>query len=62
MLPYVTPVLVLIERTIGNDRPFVMIPIVCVVAVALLGYPKVAFALAGGFLSRKFKVTISPRP
>ena len=62
VLPYVTPVLAPIERTIGNDRPFVMIPIVCVVAVALLGWPQVAFALAGGFLSRRFKVTISPRP
>ena len=62
VLPYLTPVLVLIERTIGNDRPFVLIPIVCVVAVALLGWPQVAFALAGGFLSRRFKVTISPRP
>ncbi len=61
VLPYLTPVLVLIERTIGNDRPFVMIPIVCFVAVALLGWPQVAFALTGGFLSRKFKITVTPR-
>ncbi len=62
VLPYLTPVLVPIQRTIGDDRPFVMFPIVSVVAVALLGWPQVAFALAGGFLSRRFKVTISPRP
>jgi hypothetical protein len=62
VLPYVTPVMVPIESTIGYDRPFVTFPIVCVVAVALLGWPQLAFALAGGFLSRRFKVTISRRP
>ena len=61
VLPYVTPVMVPIESTIGYDRPFVMFPIVGVVAVALLGWPQVAFALAGGSLSRRFKVTITRR-
>jgi hypothetical protein len=61
VLPYLTPVVVPLERTIGYDRPFVMFPIVGVVAVALLGWPQVAFALAGGSLSRRFKVTITRR-
>jgi hypothetical protein len=62
VLTYLNPVLAPIERTIGDDQPFVMFPILCVVVAVLLGWPQVAFALAGGFLSRKFKVTISPRP
>jgi hypothetical protein len=61
LLLYLTPVVVPIERSIGDDRPFVMFPIVGLVAVALLGWPQVAFALIGGFLSRRFKITITRR-
>jgi hypothetical protein len=61
MLPCLAPVLAPIERAIGHDRPLVLIPILCFVAMVLLGWPQVTFALAGGFLSRKFKITISPR-
>jgi hypothetical protein len=38
-----------------------MFPIEGVVAVALLGWPQVAFAVAGGLLSRRFKITLYPR-
>ncbi len=46
---------------IGQDRPFVFIPIACFVAVVMLGWPQVAFALIGGSLSRRFRITITRR-
>jgi hypothetical protein len=55
--PFVDP----IETVIGPGRPFVSIPIQLFVAVVLLGWPQLAFALVGGFLSRRFKITITPR-
>jgi hypothetical protein len=61
LLLYLTPVVVPMERTVGDDRPFVMFPIVGIVAVALLGLPQLAFALLGGFLSRRFRITITRR-
>jgi hypothetical protein len=30
-------------------------------SVVALGWPQVAFALIGGFLSRRFKITVTPR-
>ena len=50
-----------IEKIIGQDQPFVFIPIVCFVCVVMLGWPQVAFALIGGFLSLRFKITITRR-
>jgi hypothetical protein len=49
------------EKFIGRDRPFILIPIAYFVAVIMLGWPQVAFALIGGFLSRKYRITITPR-
>ncbi len=46
--------------TIG-DLPFVSIPFRYLFAGALCVWPQVAFALLGGFLSRRFKVTITRR-
>jgi hypothetical protein len=61
VIPYFAPFVAPVERFIGPGRPF-YIPIGgLVVAVVLVG-PQMVFALVGGFLSRRFKVTISPRP
>jgi hypothetical protein len=61
VIPYFAPFVAPVERFIGPGRPL-YIPIGgLVVAVVLVG-PQVVFALVGGFLSRRFKVTISPRP
>jgi hypothetical protein len=59
--PYVSIVLDPILATMGPAPPFTRFPIIwCVVAV-MLAWPQVAFALLGGFLSRKFRVTITRR-
>jgi hypothetical protein len=50
-----------IEKFIGRDRPFILVPIAYIVAVIMLGWPQVAFALIGGFLSRRFKTPNTPR-
>jgi hypothetical protein len=47
-----------LSRIIGPDRPLVHIA----VAYVALGLPQVAFALMGGFLSRKYRITITERP
>jgi len=54
----------IIENTIGRHHPYVFTPIVCFVAVVMLGLPQVVFALIGGSLSRRFRITIriSRRP
>ena len=57
LVPFVAPV----EWITGPANPFASIPIQCFVAVIVLGLPQVAFALFGGSLSRKFRVTITRR-
>jgi hypothetical protein len=47
-----------LSKIIGPDRPLIHIP----VAYVALGLPQVAFALMGGFLSRKYRITITERP
>jgi hypothetical protein len=61
VLPYLAPFVAPLKWIIGPDRPFVEIPIGCFAFVVLLGWPQVAFALVGGLLSRRFKITITPR-
>jgi hypothetical protein len=58
---YLAVLLEPIQKIIGQGRPFVFIPIACFVAVVMLGWPQVAFALMGGFLFRRFRVTITRR-
>jgi hypothetical protein len=41
-----------IAAVIGQDRPFVLIPIACSVAVLMVGLPQVAIALTGGYVFR----------
>jgi hypothetical protein len=50
-----------IRRTIGLDRTVALIATIYPVGLVMLGLPQLAFALVGGFLSRRFKVTITPR-
>jgi hypothetical protein len=61
VMPYLTPFLAPVEMFIGPGRPFVYIPIGGLVVAVMLVGPQVVFALVGGVLSRKFKVTITPR-
>jgi hypothetical protein len=61
VLPYLTPVLAPIGRFIGPGRPIVVIPIGALVGAVMLVGPQVVFALVGGVLSRRFKVTVTPR-
>ena len=60
VVPYFAPFVAPVEWFIGPGHPF-YIPIGgLVVAVMLIG-PQVVFALVGGVLSRRFKITITPR-
>jgi hypothetical protein len=49
------------ETYVGRDRPFLFYPTFCLGLVVMLGGPQLAFALLGGFVSRKFKITITRR-
>jgi hypothetical protein len=51
-----------LNAVIGSYHPFVRSAIQLFVGVLMLIGPQLVFALAGGFLSRRFKFTISPRP
>jgi hypothetical protein len=61
VMPYLETFVAPVEWITGPNSPFVSIPIQCVVAVIMLGLPQVAFALLGGSLSRRFRVTITRR-
>ncbi len=61
MASYLALLIVPMEKFIGPDRPFVYIPVLCSVAVVMLGWPQVAFALLGGFLVSTFRITITRR-
>jgi len=61
VIPYLKPLLEPIEITIGRGRPIVLIATLCFVGVVVLSLPQLAFALVGGFLSRRFKITFTPR-
>jgi hypothetical protein len=50
-----------IRRTIGLDRTVALIATIYPVGVVMLGLPQLAFALIGGFLSRRFKITVTRR-
>jgi hypothetical protein len=59
--PYLDLFLDPLEQIVGQGRPFVFIPIAFFGAAVMLGWPQVVFALIGGFLSRRFKITITRR-
>ena len=57
MAPFLYPV----ETIIGPGRPVFYIPIGGFVVLVVLGLPQLVVALIGGSLSRRFKITITPR-
>jgi hypothetical protein len=59
--PYVSMVLDPILATMGPAPPVIRFPIIWCVVPVMLAWPQGAFALIGGFLSRKFRVTITRR-
>ena len=60
VIPYFAPFVAPVERFIGPGRPF-YIPIGGLVVAVVLVAPQMVFALVGGVLSRRFKVSITPR-
>jgi hypothetical protein len=50
-----------IETAIGRDRPVLVNLVLVFVIVVMLGWPQLAFALLGGFLSRRYRVCITRR-
>lgn len=58
---YLSPLVVPLEQYRGQVSGFVFIPILVVVYVIMLILPQLAFALLGGSLSRRFKITITRR-
>jgi len=61
VMPYAGPWIDLIEKCIGRHRPFVFIPMLYSGLVFMLCVPQLAFAVIGGFLSYRFKITVTPR-
>jgi hypothetical protein len=61
MNSYLALAILPIENCVGRNRPFVFIPIALFAYVVMLGWPQLAFALIGGFLSRRFKIIIARR-
>jgi hypothetical protein len=61
VLPYARLFIAPLAKIIGTDNA-IFIPIAYSVGAVALGLPQVAFALMGGFLSRKYQITITRRP
>jgi hypothetical protein len=61
VIPYLNPFINPLENILKGHAPIVFIPIMISVAVVVLSLPQVVFALIGGLLSRRFKITITPR-
>jgi hypothetical protein len=62
--PYLDLLLEPLMETVGRNWPSAYMPTAFSLAAVMLALPQVAFALIGGFLSRKFMITvrISRRP
>ena len=61
VMPYLNLVLKPLARAIGPILSIGDILVLASVAVVMLGLPQLAFALIGGFLFRRFGITITPR-
>ncbi len=59
--PYVAIVLDPIVAPMGLTRTLSSVLIIWLVVLFMLGWPQLAFALLGGFLSRRYRVTITRR-
>jgi hypothetical protein len=55
------PLVNYVRRTYGRHGPLVCILILIFSATVMLVLPQVAFAVTGGFLGRKFRITNTPR-
>jgi hypothetical protein len=62
MMPYLHIFLDPLEKILGQHPFVVLVATLCSVAVVMLVLPQVAFALIGGLLSRKYRITVSRRP
>ena len=51
-----------LNAVIGSNQPFVRAAIVLLVGIPMLVGPQLVFAVIGGLLSRRFKITITPSP
>jgi hypothetical protein len=51
-----------IRETIGLDRTVLLIATIYPAAVGMVALPQLAFALMGGFLFQKYRITITKRP
>ena len=61
IISYLAPVIEPMEKFLPPNRPFVSLPIACFAYGVMLGWPQVVFALIGGSLSRRFRITITRR-
>ena len=61
VMSYLTPFVDSMDKVISPNHPFVLIATQGIVAVVMLGWPQLVFAVIGGFLFRKFKTTSTPR-
>ena len=59
--PYLELFLAPVRKIVGQDRPVVVYLTLFSVVVVALGLPQLASALIGGFLSRKYRITITKR-
>jgi hypothetical protein len=61
VIPYLHPLIRVLEQNIGRDRPLVFMPVLLVGSIVMLGLPQLAVALLGAFLFRRYKVTFAHR-
>jgi hypothetical protein len=61
MASHLTPVVEPMAEAVGTFPPFISIPVLCSTSMAMLLLPQVVFALIGGFLSRKYRISITRR-
>jgi hypothetical protein len=54
---YLKPLIDLLQKTIGQDRPNAFISVLYVGVMFMVGLPQLAFALIGGFVSRRLGIT-----
>jgi hypothetical protein len=57
IMSYIGLAVMSLERIVGPDQPLLFDQIACFVVAVMLGWPQVTFAMLGGFLSRRYKVT-----
>jgi hypothetical protein len=58
----IRPLTDLLVRTLGPDRPLALIAMQCAGGVVMLGLPQWSFALMGGILARRHRISIARRP